>query len=64
MKLESLLQYLEEYLDVEGFPDYALAHAPPYQHPRHVEFMSELPLAGTNKVDRHLLGRRAREIAG
>ena len=25
MKLESLLQYLEEYLDVEGFPDHALA---------------------------------------
>ena len=26
MKLESLLQYLEEYLDIEGFPDHALAH--------------------------------------
>ena len=44
--------------------DYALAHAPPYQHPRHVAFMAELPLAGTNKVDRHLLGQRARELAG
>ncbi len=26
MKLESLLQYLAEYLEVEGFPDHALAH--------------------------------------
>ena len=43
--------------------DYALAHAPPYQHPRHVEFMAELPLAGTNKVDRNLLAERARGIA-
>lgn len=44
--------------------DYALANAPPYQHPRHVEFLSELPLAGTNKVDRNLLGQRASDSVG
>jgi acyl-CoA synthetase (AMP-forming)/AMP-acid ligase II len=31
--------------------DYALANAPPYQHPRWVWFLKELPLAGTNKID-------------
>jgi acyl-CoA synthetase (AMP-forming)/AMP-acid ligase II len=40
---------------------YALVHAPAYQHPRRVTFMKELPLAGTNKVDRKVLGRLARE---
>ncbi len=43
---------------------YALANAPAYQHPRRVWFMSELPLAGTNKVDRKALARLAeREMA-
>ncbi len=40
---------------------YALAHAPAYQHPRRVTFMKELPLAGTNKVDRKALGKIALE---
>src|SRR3546814_4388153 len=35
--------------------DYALANAPPYQHPRHVEFMAALPLASTNKIGRKAL---------
>jgi long-chain acyl-CoA synthetase len=34
---------------------YALEHAPAYQHPRRVWFLPELPLAGTNKVDRRKL---------
>jgi long-chain acyl-CoA synthetase len=38
---------------------YALANAPAFQHPRHVKFMAELPLAGTNKVDRNALRRLA-----
>src|SRR5437773_22750 len=38
---------------------YALAHAPAYQHPRHVVFMPELPLASTGKVDRVALRRLA-----
>lgn len=38
---------------------FALENAPAYQHPRMVTFMTELPLAGTNKVDRKVLGERA-----
>ena len=34
---------------------FALANAPAYQHPRHVWFVDELPLASTNKVDRGAL---------
>jgi acyl-CoA synthetase (AMP-forming)/AMP-acid ligase II len=40
---------------------YALANAPAYQHPRFVWFISELPLASTNKVDRDALRRLAQE---
>ena len=40
---------------------FALANAPAYQHPRHVWFVDELPLASTNKVDRVALMRMARE---
>jgi acyl-CoA synthetase (AMP-forming)/AMP-acid ligase II len=43
--------------------DYALAHAPAYQHPRQVAFVSELPLAGTNKIDRQALIARALSLA-
>jgi acyl-CoA synthetase (AMP-forming)/AMP-acid ligase II len=35
--------------------EYVLARAPAYQHPRRVWFVEELPLAGTNKVDRRKL---------
>jgi acyl-CoA synthetase (AMP-forming)/AMP-acid ligase II len=42
--------------------DFALANAPAYQYPRHVEFVAELPLAGTNKVDRHVLIQRATSL--
>jgi long-chain acyl-CoA synthetase len=43
---------------------YALANAPAFQHPRRVTFLSELPLAGTNKVDRRALrGRAEREAS-
>jgi long-chain acyl-CoA synthetase len=38
---------------------YALANAPAFQHPRHVVFMPELPLASTGKVDRVALRRLA-----
>jgi acyl-coenzyme A synthetase/AMP-(fatty) acid ligase len=43
--------------------DYALAHAPAYQYPRQVEFVPELPLAGTNKIDRQALMARALSLA-
>jgi long-chain acyl-CoA synthetase len=39
--------------------DYALAHGPAYAHPRRVEVVSELPLAGTSKIDRAALKARA-----
>ena len=41
---------------------YALANAPAYQHPRRVLFVDEMPLAGTNKIDRHALAARARSL--
>ena len=44
--------------------DFALAHGPAYAHPRHVELLAELPLAGTGKVDRRLLIERAEALAG
>jgi len=34
---------------------HALANAPAYAHPRRVFFMEQLPLAGTNKIDRKKL---------
>jgi acyl-CoA synthetase (AMP-forming)/AMP-acid ligase II len=38
---------------------YALAHAPAYQHPRQVWFIDALPLSSTNKIDRAALKREA-----
>jgi len=48
--------------------DWTLRHAPAYQHPRHVAFVGDLPLAGTGKIDRKALAARAaalwaREVA-
>ena len=44
--------------------NYALANGPAYQHPRRVFFLEQLPLAGTNKVDREQLrSLAAREAA-
>src|SRR5262249_898146 len=34
---------------------YALASGPAYQHPRRVFFLKQLPLAGTNKIDKERL---------
>jgi acyl-CoA synthetase (AMP-forming)/AMP-acid ligase II len=50
--------------NAEAVKQWALAQAPPYQHPRHVEFVTELPLAGTGKVDRKALMERAQALAG
>jgi long-chain acyl-CoA synthetase len=38
---------------------YALANAPAYQHPRFIWFIKELPLTGTNKIDRKELTKLA-----
>ena len=40
--------------------DFALKNAPPQQHPRNVEFLEYLPLAGTNKIDRKTLIDKAK----
>ena len=42
---------------------FALANAPAYQHPRRVWFLDELPLAGTNKIDRKRLAEQAATLA-
>jgi acyl-CoA synthetase (AMP-forming)/AMP-acid ligase II len=47
----------------EAVKQWALANAPAYQHPRHVEFVGELPLAGTGKIDRKSLTERALTLA-
>ena len=42
-------------LNEQQVKDHVLANAPAYQHPRRVWFLDELPLAGTNKIDRKAL---------
>ena len=44
-------------LDEQAVKDFALANAPAYQHPRRVFFVDEMPLAGTNKIDKRAAGR-------
>ena len=44
-------------LDEQAVKTYALANAPVYQHPRRVFFVEELPLAGTNKIDKKALSQ-------
>ena len=39
--------------------EFALARAAPYLHPRRVWVLAEMPLAGTNKIDRRALAARA-----
>jgi acyl-CoA synthetase (AMP-forming)/AMP-acid ligase II len=41
---------------------FAIANGPAYQHPRRIEFVHELPWAGTNKIDRKTLIDRARTL--
>ena len=45
-------------LDEQAIKTYALANAPAYQHPRRVFFVDEMPLAGTNKIDKRVLTRQ------
>lgn len=46
-------------LGEQAVKEWALAHGPAYQHPRRVFLVPELPLAGTNKIDRAALRARA-----
>lgn len=43
--------------------DFVLAHAAPYLHPRKVWLLDRMPLAGTNKIDRHALKARALQVS-
>jgi long-chain acyl-CoA synthetase len=45
-------------LDEQAVKRYALANAPAYQHPRQVFFIDEMPLAGTNKIDKRALAKQ------
>ena len=45
-------------LDEQAITTYARANAPAYQHPRRVFFVDEMPLAGTNKIDKRVLARQ------
>jgi acyl-CoA synthetase (AMP-forming)/AMP-acid ligase II len=46
-------------LSEDAVKQYALKHAPAYQHPRFVWFVDKLPLSSTNKLDRAALKREA-----
>ena len=48
----------------EEIKAFALDNGPAYQHPRHVDFLDALPLAGTNKIDVRKLTERARATWG
>src|SRR5207247_6257383 len=43
----------------EDLKQVALANGPAYQHPRRVFFLQQLPLAGTNKIDKERLRKWA-----
>ena len=45
-------------IDEQAVKTYALANAPSYQHPRRVIFIDEMPLAGTNKIDKRVLAQQ------
>ena len=45
--------------DEAGVKRFAIANGPAVEHPRRVFFLAELPLGGTNKVDRRELAARA-----
>ena len=46
-------------IDEEAVKAHSLANAPAYAHPRRVFIVDELPLSGTNKIDRKILRDRA-----
>lgn len=44
---------------IEEIKQFTLDNGPAYQHPRFIAVLDELPLAGTNKIDRRALNERA-----
>lgn len=51
-------------LDEKSIKEFALTNATPQEHPRRVWFLPELPLAGTNKIDRQTLKQNAAKKLG
>lgn len=47
---------------VEAIKQFTIQHGPAYQHPRRIEFRVDMPLAGTNKIDRRALTERAQHL--
>ena len=47
-------------LTEQAVKEFTLIHGPAYAHPRHVQFVETIPLAGTNKPDRKVLTERAK----
>jgi acyl-CoA synthetase (AMP-forming)/AMP-acid ligase II len=50
-------------IDEDAVKAHSIANAPAYAHPRRVFFVDELPLSGTNKIDRNVLRDRAEREA-
>jgi acyl-coenzyme A synthetase/AMP-(fatty) acid ligase len=48
---------------VSTHKEFALQNAAPCLHPPRVWFLFEMPLAGTNKIDRRALAARAGELS-
>lgn len=48
-------------VDVDTVKKFTLENGPAYAHPRQVFFLPEIPLSGTNKIDRDALRRLAAE---
>jgi acyl-coenzyme A synthetase/AMP-(fatty) acid ligase len=46
----------------EELINYSLNNGPAYQHPRQIWFLDELPLAGTNKVNKRYLEELATQL--
>jgi acyl-CoA synthetase (AMP-forming)/AMP-acid ligase II len=49
-------------LDADAVKTFALKNGPAYQHPRRVAIVTDLPWAGTNKIDRKALINRANAL--
>ena len=50
-------------VDDSDVKKFALENGPAYQHPRHVLFIDDMPLAGSNKIDKDALLRGAAYLA-
>jgi acyl-CoA synthetase (AMP-forming)/AMP-acid ligase II len=49
-------------ISAEAIKQYALREGPAFAHPRFIEFMSQLPVSGTHKIDRSWLTAEAARI--